>query len=469
MSCVRRFKFTEKKLSSLSNNKVEQVVRFYDTEMDGLIAIQRPSGVLSYAVYKKPKGAKSPVTVLMGKVGTVSLSHAREQAQEHISTILKGDNPNLMMRERNQNGLTLQKALDEYCELRKDRVNANTLLQYQNAIQNYSPMLLKKKIKDITFEEVSDVHKKISNGQCSWIQSNGKRYRMKKPSPSQANLWGRAMRAIINYAMDNWRGADRRQLITENPMRALSVNRLWNKEYPKSTRIHESQLERFFDTLEEFRTRSVRSQTEIAISYALEVALFTGLRATEVISLTKRQVDFKEGVFYLPKTKNGDPLVLPLTPHVESILFARYQSVPENCDFLFPSANYRQHIRESRKTIINLKRLSASDGQEALSLNFHDMRRTFASLAETCNVGKYMIKRLMNHRSGGGGCDVTGDYMHFSHKDILKKSIEIERYILKQGRQLSDNESDNLNDELRRVLDELDDEAKRSWLALMNK
>ncbi|MGR5351739.1 tyrosine-type recombinase/integrase [Vibrio sp. DNB22_19_2] len=469
MSCERRFKFTEKKLLALSDHPVDTKVRFYDTQIDGLVVIQQPSGALTYSVYKKPRGAKSPVTVQMGKVGTVALFHAREQAQEHISVILKGGNPNLMMRERNQNGLTLQKALDEYCELRKDKVQPQTLKQYQAAILNYSPLLLKKKIKDITFEDVIEVHKKISNGRCSWVKANGKRHSMKKPSPSQANLWGRAMRAVINYAMDNWRGADRRQLISENPMRALSVNRQWNKVKPKTTRIHDSQLECFFNTLQQFRSDVSHSPSEIAISYALEIALFTGLREMEILTLTKGQVDFKEGVFYLPNTKNGDSLVLPLTPHLEVLLLTRYEFVPDDCDFLFPSiTNKSKHICDPRKTINNLKVLSANNGQEALNLNFHDLRRTFASLAETCNVGKYMIKRLMNHRSSSGG-DVTGDYMHFSHQDILKKSTEIERYILKQGRQLTSDDSESLNEELRRMLDQLDDDAKRNWLALMTK
>lgn len=266
--------------------------------------------------------------------------------------------------------------------------------------------------------------------------------------------------------MNNWRGADRRQLILENPVRVLSVNRLWNKVSGKESRVHDNQLERFFDTLNIFRSQSVRSAVEIAITYALELALFTGLRLMEILTLTKGQVDFDEGKLYLPNTKNSYPLALPLTSHVTAILRLRFDAVPDDCDFLFPSAKHDKHICNPRKTIANLKCLSAINGQEPLNLDFHDMRRTFAS-SEACNVGKYMIKRLMNHRSGGG--DVTGDYMHFSHQDLLKKSTEIERYILKKGGLLCEKDSESLNKDLCRIFDELDDDAKRNWLALMAK
>ncbi|MCA0935301.1 tyrosine-type recombinase/integrase [Vibrio alginolyticus] len=468
MSLERRFKFTEKRLSELSNYPVRNKVRFYDTEVKGLVVIKHKSGTVTYAVYKKPKGAKRAVTVDMGTVGSIPLTQAREQARNHIVTMSQGHNPNLLFREQNQDGLTLQKALDEFCVLRESKTAPNTLQQYQRALQNYSPLLLKKKIKDITFDDVMEVHRKITHGQCSWTQADGNRYTMKKPSPSQADLWGRAMRAIINYAMDNWRGADRRQLIPENPVKALSINRLWNKVPPKKTRIHEYELERFFETLALFRSQSGRLPSEIAISYALEVALFTGLREMEVLSATKEQVDLENGLLYVAKTKNKAPLTLPLVPHVEAIFRARIEVVPDDCIFLFPSADCKQHIVSVDKTIANLVALSAINGQEALALNFHDMRRSFASIAEACYIGKYMIKRLMNHSSGGNG-DVTGDYMHFSDEEVLKKSIKIEQYILEQGHQLDSSDSERLNEELARVLGELDDGSKRNWLALMTK
>ncbi|EOK5708672.1 tyrosine-type recombinase/integrase [Vibrio parahaemolyticus] len=447
MSFERSFKFTEKKLENLSDISVESKVRYYDTEVDGFVAIKHPSGSLTYGVYKKPKGANSPVTVALGPVGSIPLIQAREQARNHIATMLQGHNPNHLFREQNQSGLTLQKALDEYSALREGDTAPNTLQQYQRALHNYSPFLLKKKIKDITFDDVMEVHRKITRGQCSWTQADGNRYAMKKPSPSQADLWERAMRAIINYAMDNWRGADRRQLIPENPVKVLSINRLWNKVSPKKTRIHEYELERFFEILARFR-RTERLPSEIAISYALEVALFTGLREMEILSLTKENVDFKNGLFYITKTKNGVPLTLPLVPHLEAIFRTCIEAVPDDCVFLFPSAGYKQHIVSVSNTITNLKDLSAINGQEALALNFHDMRRSFASIAETCDIGKYMIKRLMNHSSGSNG-DVTGDYMYFSDKEVLKKSIRIEQYILKQGRQLDSNDSERLNESTR--------------------
>ncbi|MGR5543449.1 hypothetical protein ACPV5V_33330, partial [Vibrio campbellii] len=77
----------------------------------------------------------------------------------------------------------------------------------------YSPALLSKQITDITPEEIISYYQKIAAGQCDWVKEDGNVHKMRKPSPSQANLWARAMRAIINFGMDTWRGDKNQPII----------------------------------------------------------------------------------------------------------------------------------------------------------------------------------------------------------------------------------------------------------------
>lgn len=96
------------------------------------------------------------------------------------------------------------------------------------------------------------------------------------------------MKAIFNYAIETWRKSDGGVLIPDNPVKVLSRNKLWNNVSAKNTRLHENQIARFFDTLEIFRSEDNLLPTQLSISKALEVGLFTGLRLNEILSLEKR-------------------------------------------------------------------------------------------------------------------------------------------------------------------------------------
>ena len=68
-----------------------------------------------------------------------------------------------------------------------------------------------------------------------------------------------------------------------------------------------------------------------------------------------------------------------------------------------------------RYAIAKLKRLTGIEG-----LLPHDLRRTFASVAEELDLGAYTVKRLMNHSDGG---DVTQGYINLS-MDRLRRAIQ---------------------------------------------
>ncbi|HHF0490939.1 tyrosine-type recombinase/integrase [Vibrio alginolyticus] len=466
----KEIKFTENRLSDLKSLSVDKKTRIYDSSLTGFIVTLLKSGKMTYDVYKKPKGGRSPINVRIGVVGLMPLIEARDKARKVLVELQEGRNPNVQFKESNQDGLTLCKALSEYIELKSNQVKPNTLKQYKDAIFNYSPKLVNKKLKDITRQEIAAVHKRISEGECSWVQPYGKTYKMSKPSPSQADLWGRAMKAIFNYAIETWRKSDGGVLIPDNPVKVLSRNKLWNNVSAKNTRLHENQIARFFDTLEIFRSEDNLLPTQLSISKALEVGLFTGLRLNEILSLEKKNIDLENDTFFISRTKNGLPQWLPLTTTIRAIFLERIRAVPAGCKYLFPSRCGTKPISEPKKTIKKLKEISTRNNEPELTLNFHDMRRTFSSLAESLKVGKYIIKRLVNHKSGSGR-DVTEDYMHFSPTDLKPHATEIEHFILKLAGRLdsSKSNSERLDEELEIALAKLDETKKRNLLEFLAK
>ena len=68
----------------------------------------------------------------------------------------------------------------------------------------------------------------------------------------------------------------------------------------------------------------------------LLVALFTGMRRGEIIALRWENIDLKARTLEVPRTKNGDPLQLPLSTFLAELLAERRQLVG-NSPWVFPT------------------------------------------------------------------------------------------------------------------------------------
>jgi integrase len=146
----------------------------------------------------------------------------------------------------------------------------------------------------------------------------------------------------------------------------------------------------------------------------LLTALFTGMRRGELTNLRWENVDLKSKVLHLPTTKNGDPLTLPLSEFLADLLserWARNNASP----WVFPGPGKSGHLVETKKFLL---RVSAGSG---VSFTLHDLRRTYATIAESIDVPFFVLKRLLNHRTNG---DVTGGYI-VVNAERLREPVEL--------------------------------------------
>ena len=127
--------------------------------------------------------------------------------------------------------------------------------------------------------------------------------------------------------------------------------------------------------------------------------LFTGLRRKEAAGLRWSEVDFERRIICLPsaRIKTRSAVNLPMTDFVADLLIARRQL--GDADFVFPSRE--THIRGSAWT----KRLRKRTG---LEFCVHDIRRTFATVAESTDIAWLALKALLNHSSGS---NITASYV----------------------------------------------------------
>ncbi|HBG95416.1 MAG TPA: hypothetical protein DDY14_08865, partial [Chromatiaceae bacterium] len=83
------------------------------------------------------------------------------------------------------------------------------------------------------------------------------------------------------------------------------------------------------------------------------------------------------------------------------------------------------------------RQLDAIEADTGLKISPHDLRRTWASMAERAGVGAYGIKAALNHKTTG---DVTGlHYAQVSVEDLRPIMQQVEDVILRHAERRNDN------------------------------
>jgi integrase len=138
------------------------------------------------------------------------------------------------------------------------------------------------------------------------------------------------------------------------------------------------------------------------------------MRRREIAGLQWKNIDLVGRTLTVPKTKNGDPLKLPLSPYLVRLLEERRRSVGSS-EWVFPTGSRHGHLQEVKSFVA---RVGARCGH---GFTVHDLRRTFITVAEAIGTPTYTLKRLLNHRMSG---DVTAGYIVI---DVERLRVPVEQ------------------------------------------
>lgn len=242
--------------------------------------------------------------------------------------------------------------------------------------------------------------------------------------------------------------AGRKPSMTHNPFDALKIHKRYRdretleKAYKVSKarnpmQLRDGSLARFLDALWE-RRKVYNNQT--AADYLL-LTLLWGMRRGEAASLKWRDritddeaaicswVCLKTRLVHLHDTKNRTVHELPLAPAALEMLTKRREAkvvVPKDRrQWVFPARSSKAvqgHYLDSKSILAGIKESGA-----IAMLRTHDLRRTFATVAEEM-TSYAVVKRLLNHRSL---TDVTGTaYIEVGDERLLEAMARIERAML---------------------------------------
>lgn len=175
-----------------------------------------------------------------------------------------------------------------------------------------------------------------------------------------------------------------------NPVKRLK--RAWFPEPRRIGVVRTEDLPRFYQAVKALKN-------EVSRDFIL-VLLFSGLRKTECATLKWSDVDFGERVIRLQAsaTKAGRRLDLPMSDVTRDILVAR--RALGDTGFIFPGAGVTGRLWDPG--------LAAVTKATGIKVTAHDLRRTYASIAEGTGISFVELKALLNHALPG---DITSSYV----------------------------------------------------------
>ncbi|HEX8073219.1 MAG TPA: site-specific integrase [Pyrinomonadaceae bacterium] len=123
----------------------------------------------------------------------------------------------------------------------------------------------------------------------------------------------------------------------------------------------------------------------------VEVALGTGMRRGEIISLSWAQVDFARGVLRVTNTKTGRDREVPMNSRVRTVLLAA-QAHRVN-ELVFPGP--RRRVISC--CALRVPFLAACRAAGIVGLRFHDLRHTAATRMAEAGVSAFDIRDVLGH------------------------------------------------------------------------
>lgn len=344
-------------------------------------------GVKGCAYFVEGQVRRRTVRVTIGRHDVFTPEVARRRALKILAEMADGRDPAEERRAKRAAAMTVRQSFDDFFERR--RLAATSRLNYGRTIDIYLRDWGSKPIAEITRRMVLERHRKIA-------EQNG---------PVTANNIFRHFRAVHNFV-----SATHGEL-PPNPVSILGQARAWSPERRRRSVVPMHGLPKWW--------RAVHQEGDLVRDFLL-VALFTGLRRNEIAHLKWENIDLEARTLALSATKNGDPLELPLSEFLYELLLNRRDNNPED-KWVFAGWGRSGHLIEP-------KMFARRVGERCnIKFTIHDLRRTFASVAESLDLSHFALKRLLNHRVSS---DITGGYVVHSVERLRDPVERIAKKIL---------------------------------------
>lgn len=308
--------------------------------------------------------------------GRVSPSRFKELDRKFRVEVAEGEY------EKKRDDITLNQLSEIYLDWSKNNKKENSYLRDITSLNRLCPPFGTKKLSQITSFMIER------------YKSDRKNTGVK---PGTINRELACLKAMLNKAID-W------EMLKDNPCRLVKFFRENNERMMILSGEQEAAM------MSEIQGARKASHLEAIVVTALN----TGLRRRELLDLTWRQVNFKEGYLLITNTKNSEPRMIPMNRVLTAVLRQLRKDRGRDGIYVFPNKDgvpYRD-VKTAYNRICRVIGIT--------EFRFHDLRHTFASRLVMKGVDLATVKELMGHKD----IKMTLRYSHPTpeHK---KRAVEV--------------------------------------------
>jgi len=384
----KRFNFTQASISAINSPPKGERLVVWDTQVSGLQCRISHQGVKVFSLYRRVRDGK-PERVTLGKFGDITVKQARDEATQINAAIAKGANPAEIKRV-NKAEMTFEELFFEYIE----KHSKQKKLSWKQDVGKYNRYLKKplghKRISKITRADIAAIHSDVTS-QLKFKKPTSENLQKFKSGGTANRVWA-LISSVFGWAINAGH-------CENNPARGIKKN----KERSRDRFLQSDELPRFFASLAEEENTAIRD-------FVL-LALLTGARRANILSMRWEQISFERKEWRIPRTKNGESQTVPLGDEAIEILKERKGN---NSDFVFSSDGKNGHLVEPKKGWNRiLKRAGIED------LRVHDLRRTLGSWQARTGASLVIVGKSLGHKSP----QATAIYSRLD-LDPVRKSME---------------------------------------------
>lgn len=405
-----KIKLTKTYIDKVKPPAKEYVIH-WDDKLSGYGLRVTASGVRSFVAQGRVNG-KAVITTI-GRYGLFTEDAARKKAVQVLQDMRAGISPRAANKADAAMKVSLQDVLESYVG-RPGKMKASTAAEYRRHVEKTFAKWASLPIASITRDMVKERHAALVKGGLDG----------KKAAPASANAAFVTLRILVRFATDEYRQADGKPLISDNPVDALKHH--WAKLGTRTERyVDRRKIGEVWNKLHAMRGEAQGYEALASVDLTI-FALLTGARRDEMATLTWDRVNIDDHDpsncwWHLDDRKRGDPIWLPLSSQAVALLKSRPRlklADGKESPFVFPSWGKSGRIMDSRAP---MEAISAIVGKR---LSLHDCRRSFTNYAmRECLIEKFRTDLLTGHKPASD--DVTSrSYLDLARLDWLAPEVQ---------------------------------------------
>ncbi len=379
----RKIRITQAHVERVQTKDATFIV--WDTEIKGFGLRVTPTGRKSYVLkYRLGTGRSAQVRKpTLGPHPEMLCGAAREMAAKWKLDAYAGNDPS-KERQDTRSGMTMGELWDRHRTMHVDvklkpRSAKEAVDQWERLIK---PRLGRDRVQDIGAVEVQRLHAALS------------------ATPYQANRVLALLSILFNNA-ERW-GL---RIQGSNPCRYIERY----PERPRERALNSDEVRRLMDAVDHYAVVHEK------LADVVRLALLTGMRQSEILSLAYSDVDFINSTIRLKDSKTG-PRSVFVGQQALSLISHRMDDA--SSQWVFPGKTNDAAMSCLPKMWRKIRKRAGLD-----DVRFHDLRHTFATVGARSGISGPMLQKLLGHAQ----IATTERYLHLNGAELTKAADETAR------------------------------------------